>query len=67
MIDELLPMIGDRLALEVHDIDSNPEWARQYGLRIPVLEFEGRTVCEIQLDHGAVRGLLADQIDDAPA
>jgi len=67
MIDELLPLIGGRLALEVHDIDSNPEWTRQYGLRIPVLEFEGRTICEIQLDQRAVRGLLDDLIDDARA
>jgi len=59
MIEQLVPLIDGRLVLEVHDIDSRPDWAEKYALRIPVLEFEGRTLCQYHLDREAVGQVLA--------
>ena len=58
LIDELLPLIRGRLELEVLDIESRPEWKLQYGVRIPVVEYAGETVCEHHLDTAAIRAIL---------
>ena len=58
LIDELMPLIRGRLEIEVLDIDSRPEWKLQYGVRIPVVEYDGKTVCEHHLDNEAIRAIL---------
>ena len=60
MVEELLPLIRGRLDLEVVDIESRPEWLRDYGTRIPVLEFNSETVCEAKLDVPAIQRILAE-------
>ena len=59
MIEELLPLIRGRLDLEVVDIESRPDWLRDYGTRIPVVEFDSETVCEAKLDVPAIQRILA--------
>ena len=61
LIEELLPLIRGRLELEVLDIDSRPEWTEDYKARIPMVEFEGRTICQYTLDGDAIRSILASQ------
>ena len=58
LIDELMPLIRGRLELEVLDIETRPEWKLQYGVRIPVVEYDGETVCEHHLDTAAIRAIL---------
>ena len=58
LIDELMPLIRGRLEFEVLDIDTSPEWKLQYGVRIPVVEYNGETVCEHHLDTAAIRTIL---------
>ncbi len=58
LIDELMPLIRGRLELEVVDIDTRPEWKLQYGVRIPVVEYNGEIVCEHHLDTAAIRTIL---------
>ncbi len=60
LIDELLPLIRGQLELDVLDIDTRPEWASELGTRIPVVEYEGRTICQYSLDKDAIRSILAD-------
>ncbi len=59
LIEELLPLIRGRLDLDVLDIDSRPEWTEEYGTRIPVVEYEGRTICQYTLDGDAIHSILA--------
>ncbi len=59
LIEELLLLIRSRLDLDVLDIDSRPEWTEKYGTRIPVVEYEGRTICQYTLDGDAIRSILA--------
>ncbi len=59
LIEELLPLIRGRLDLEVLDIDSRPEWTEEYGTRIPVVQYAGRTICQYTLDSDAIRSILA--------
>ena len=59
LIDELLPMIRGRLELEVINIESRAELTIKYGIRIPVVEYEGHTVCKYHLDAAAIRTILS--------
>jgi len=61
LIEELLPLIRGRLELEVLDIDTRPEWAEVFGTRIPVVEYESRTICQYTLDRDAIAAILAGQ------
>jgi len=58
LIDELLPLIRGRLDLEVVDIDERPEWILKYGTLIPLVEYDGETVCNFHLDAAAIRAIL---------
>jgi len=51
-------MVRGRLALEIVDIDMNSGWQAAFGTRIPVVEFDGRTVCQYVLDRDAVRAIM---------
>ena len=59
LLEELLPLVRGKLQVEVVDIDSSPEWQRQFSLRIPVLEYQGQVVSQYTLDVGAIRAILA--------
>ena len=59
MLEELLPLIRDKLAIEVRDIDLRADWREKYDRRVPVLEFDGKVVSEFPLDYDAVRAILA--------
>ena len=54
MLEELLPMVRDRYPVVVRNIDENTDWKRQFGLRIPVLHFNGKEVCHFHLDKDAL-------------
>lgn len=45
--------------LEVIDVDSKPELAALYGVRVPVLECDGELVCQYVFDDEAVKQRLA--------
>ena len=36
--------------LETRDVDSDPEWRRRYGMRIPVLLWDGEAVAVTHFD-----------------
>jgi glutaredoxin-like protein DUF836 len=59
-IDELtsqLATIAERI--EVRDVDADSLTRRRYGLKVPVLTFDGSLVCHGRLDAAAVARLLA--------
>lgn len=58
LVEELLPLVRGRLEVEVVDVQSRPDWEQEYGLRIPVVEFDGQFVCQYHLDQGAIRRIL---------
>ena len=62
LIEELLPMVRDKLAVEVVDIADDADLEARYGTRIPVLEFGGQTICQYHLDREAVATLLKSQV-----
>ena len=45
-------------AVELVDVDSDPELARRYGLDIPVLLLDGVRVCQHRLDSAELLRLL---------
>ena len=58
LIEELLPLVRDRARVDVQDIDSRPDWVAEYGVRVPVVELDGRCLCQYQLDREAVSAAL---------
>ena len=58
LIEELSPLIRGLLDLEVRDVDTRPEWKLEYGTKIPLVEYGGKTVCQYHLDAAAVRAIL---------
>lgn len=58
LLEELLAMTRGRAAVEVRDVDTRDDWRRRYGTRVPVVEHQGRPVCELRLDPAAVRAAL---------
>ncbi len=58
LIEELLLLLRRRHAVEIRDIDSDMEWQRRFGERIPVVEIDGRVICEVRLDVDAVENAL---------
>ena len=58
LIEELLPLVNGRLALEVRDVDSDPAWAAKYLTDVPVVEFGDQVVCRHFLDRDAIAGIL---------
>ncbi len=59
LIEELLPIVEGRASVSVHDVDTRPEWAADYGARVPVVELGGQVLCEFKLDAAAVQRALA--------
>jgi len=58
MIEELLPLIRDRLDLVVQDVDSRHEWYEKYDTRVPVMEYDGEVICQYHLDREALSRIL---------
>lgn len=60
LIEALLPLVRDRLAVEVRDIDTDEDWQRVYATRIPVVEYDGELVCQYHLDREALARILSN-------
>jgi len=58
LIEELLPLVRGFLVVEVRDIDSRPDWLAKFDIRVPVVEYQGRVVCQYRLDRAAIIDLL---------
>ncbi len=66
MIEALLPLINGKAILNVHDIDTNPQWRSKYDLDIPVLEIDGLRLCRHRLDDAAIAAVRS-RIDNTRA
>ena len=62
LIEELADVVSGRAEINVHDVDTREDWRLAFGLRVPVVTFLGREICEYTLDRDAVRALLAEQV-----
>ena len=59
LIDEMLPLLQGRIDIQVRDIDTNEAWRNDYDVRIPVVEYEGRVICEYHLDKAKIAAIVA--------
>ncbi len=53
LIEELLVLARGRATVDVRD-----DWRQEYGLRVPVVELEGRFLCQFELDRAAIAEAL---------
>ncbi len=59
LIEEITPLLRGRAVLEVRNIDSRTDWREDYDTRVPVVEMDGRFVCEYELDRAALHSMLS--------
>lgn len=60
LLEDLMPLVRGRLEIEVVNIDDDADLGREYGTRIPVIEFAGQFICQYTLDESAIRAILDD-------
>jgi glutaredoxin len=61
LVDMLLPLVRDLAVVDVCDVDSRSDWRERFGDRVPVVEVDGRFVCQYSLDAAALKqALMAD-------
>ncbi|HEY7641992.1 MAG TPA: glutaredoxin family protein [Steroidobacteraceae bacterium] len=60
LLEELAELLGPAAAaaVQIVDIDGQPELEHRYGTRIPVLTADGEFVCAYRLDVDRVKALL---------
>lgn len=60
MLDELAELLGPEAAaaVQVVDIEGQPELESRYGSRIPVLTADDEFVCAYRVDVARVKGLV---------
>jgi len=54
LIEELLPEIRGKTVLEVLNVADEARLEALYGTRVPVVEVDGRFVCQYKLDPAAL-------------
>lgn len=59
LVEEMLPLLRGKIDVEVRDIDTNEDWREAYDIRIPVVEFEGRVICQYRLDRAKIQAIVA--------
>ncbi len=59
LIEEIAPLLRGRARLEILNVDSRADWQEEYGTRVPVVEIDGRFICESRLDRAALHGVLS--------
>lgn len=66
LVEEMLPLLRGQVDVQVRDIDTNEDWREAYDVRIPVVEFEGRVICEHHLDRAKIEAIVvAEATPDA--
>ena len=58
LLEQLLPLVRGTFDVEVHDIDLRQDWREADGTQIPVVEYNGRPMCQYRLDRDAVLELV---------
>ena len=59
LIEEITPLLRGRAALELRNIEDKPDWLADYDTRIPVVEMDGRFICQYRLDSAALHRVLS--------
>jgi glutaredoxin len=60
LVEQLLETIGPSAKLELRDIDTDASWYDAFSTRVPVLEYNGKWVCDYRLDVDRLRTLMAE-------
>lgn len=62
LMGELEPLVRGIAEVDIVDISEDPDLARRYGLRIPVLVCDGEELSVYRLDAERVRAFLATRV-----
>ena len=58
LIEELLPITDGLAELNILDIDTRLSWKTKYADKIPVVEHNGKTLCQYKLNMAAINKIL---------
>lgn len=58
MLEELMPLIRDKVRLEIRDVDSNDAWEKKYGTRVPLIKSDKKIISEYRINHESLQDYL---------
>lgn len=58
LLEQLAPLVRGRACIDIIDIDPDVRLREAYGTRIPVVEIDGRVLCQYHLDRAAIEAAL---------
>lgn len=64
MLEELDECLRGRASVQVVDVDTDDRLRERHGLRVPVLELDGRELCHGRLDAAVARALTTGLMRD---
>jgi predicted secreted protein len=63
LVEALLPLVRNLATVDVCDVDSRSDWREKFGGRVPVVEVDGRFVCQYKLDAALLHQALTTDTD----
>ncbi len=67
LVETLLPLVRDLAVVDVCNVDTRDDWRQKFGTRVPVVEVDGRFVCQYTLDAPALQQVLAARTNSMTA
>tara|TARA_B100001287_G_scaffold197928_1_gene167482 strand:- start:52 stop:249 length:198 start_codon:yes stop_codon:yes gene_type:complete len=58
MLEELMPIIRDKVKLEIRNVDSRDAWKKKYGTRVPLIKSDKKIISEYRINHESLQDYL---------
>ena len=63
MLEELMPLIRDKVKLEIRNVDSQDAWREKYGTRVPIITSDKKIISEYRLNHEFLQDYLNTSLE----
>ncbi len=63
MLEEIMPLIRDKVKLEIRNVDSQDAWREKYGTRVPIIKSDKKIISEYRLNHKFLQNYLNTSLD----
>ena len=63
MLEELMPLIRNKVKLEIRNVDSQDAWKKKYGTRVPLIKSGEKIISEYRLNHEFLQDYLNARLE----
>ena len=63
MLEEIMPLIRDKVKLEIRNVDSQDAWREKYGTRVPIIKSDKKIISEYRLNHEFLQNYLNTSLE----